>query len=1107
MNKTNLKISIITYNRNYSTRRPSSDKKDFYNVVALSAPDISQNNNKRDSSIASVLYLEEFSFNASVFDRMSDLNYSKIVVVIVGLDQDISNGVETIRYAGAQCVIEIVQAKRGYFFSDKCFQFFLKENKEKNYEVFLVFKNISWNTICANFAKKDLDISGGSTNKRHLLSPIQYKLSIFLYLIKGNFSSQTVRSSFHKKREEGDKKRMDYNSKELKKAKNELKNPKKSEENSVEIKNNTDNEELNKSKSSPENNQPLTSNIKNPFISQKREMHTSTKKNKIVKTTKIETSLPPSPLSLNLLDKKNKIGDYLNSIKELISETKNSEEGKRREIQLLIENSWISIIEKKLDDERYLINTHQNFLYNHINKARLTLDIMAENNFLIKKFPEVGNDLNKLEFLILTFTLSLSLYTWSSYNYIAIKLGKELLYLNYKLKYKKKKSNSNSIKGFETYRKELNLKSETEFYLKLGDFFLSIFQQFPHDIFIRKINLKSYFTGEAYTLDVNKDYLEDIKNNLIINPNTLPMICKPNEWSDSKFGGYLLNENKHEDIVTSSKEFAHKIVNKDSIYKTVNYLNSIKFEINSKLLDYLYSEEGSYILEKIIPENVLQRTITLKIAQIYRDSYFYLNTNTDWRGRIYTQSFYISYQGGDLSSAVLNFFEGSELTEEGKFYFYIYGANSHNENGLSKESFEKRLNWVKTNYNKIINLDKNLILSADNPFIFTAFCLNMRDIHNDPKTIIKTPVFLDATCSGIQHLAGLMKDLELGTHTNLIESSYQNKPEDIYSMLLKPINEAINNFGLENPEYIELSLVQLTRKEVKPSIMTKVYNVTIYGISQQLQSLLKTIFISKKDENSINEKLEEKPIDLIEKKLKESIKKEKTKFICLAKNNKTVLLTQKDIYKIAEIIHNQIFVCFPSLNYIYNYFIEVTKISSKLGIQLTWITPAGLEITQHYLKRKKKIISISLLGKTKKLVLRENDSKLDASKQSQAIIPNIIHSLDASHLMNLIKTASENNFNPIITIHDCFGTLPNQMGTLEHRVKKEFILLYSKSAFLTNFHNRFIQSLTDNHFEIINENEKSYIILSPSSRIEIPSEPRMGELDVENIINSKYIIS
>ena len=55
-------------------------------------------------------------------------------------------------------------------------------------------------------------------------------------------------------------------------------------------------------------------------------------------------------------------------------------------------------------------------------------------------------------------------------------------------------------------------------------------------------------------------------------------------------------------------------------------------------------------------------------------------------------------------------------------------------------------------------------------------------------------------------------------------------------MIISSINKAINKFGEENDEYDALSLVKLNRKIIKQSIMTKVYNVSVYGISQQLQN-------------------------------------------------------------------------------------------------------------------------------------------------------------------------------------------------------------------------------------------------------------------------------
>lgn len=81
-----------------------------------------------------------------------------------------------------------------------------------------------------------------------------------------------------------------------------------------------------------------------------------------------------------------------------------------------------------------------------------------------------------------------------------------------------------------------------------------------------------------------------------------------------------------------------------------------------------------------------------------------------------------------------------------------------------------------------------------------------------------------------------MRDLELGSKVNLIPQT--DIVGDIYSNIMEPLNKAINRFGLNNIEYASLSLVKFNRKIIKTSIMTKVYNVTNYGIAQQLKANL-----------------------------------------------------------------------------------------------------------------------------------------------------------------------------------------------------------------------------------------------------------------------------
>jgi DNA-directed RNA polymerase, mitochondrial len=142
------------------------------------------------------------------------------------------------------------------------------------------------------------------------------------------------------------------------------------------------------------------------------------------------------------------------------------------------------------------------------------------------------------------------------------------------------------------------------------------------------------------------------------------------------------------------------------------------------------------------------------------------------------------------------------------------------------------------------------------------------------------------------------------------------------------------------------------------------------------------------------------------------------------------------------------------------------------------------------------------------MVIRESIDEIDILKQVNAIIPNIIHSLDATHLINLINKSQDEGFSPIITVHDCFGTHPNKMDELAFMVKKEFVLLYSQDSFLETYHNRLIQSIKDNKYEVIfSVEENCNYVINNDTFIKLPNVPKLGELDLQKIVESKYMIS
>ena len=69
---------------------------------------------------------------------------------------------------------------------------------------------------------------------------------------------------------------------------------------------------------------------------------------------------------------------------------------------------------------------------------------------------------------------------------------------------------------------------------------------------------------------------------------------------------------------------------------------------------------------------------------------------------------------------------------------------------------------------------------------------------------------------------------------NITPQSEEDSVADIYSDLVTPINKAMNNLGKKDISFEHFTRLKFTRKILKVSIMTKVYNVTQYGICTAL---------------------------------------------------------------------------------------------------------------------------------------------------------------------------------------------------------------------------------------------------------------------------------
>ena len=831
---------------------------------------------------------------------------------------------------------------------------------------------------------------------------------------------------------------------------------------------------------------PNKTNQKLTGFIQKREYSTSISNINSENKTKIDNSY-----TNNLFNK------YLQEISELLNNNNYSPYEK----QLMLERNWIELVKKQYEDIEYIEKKHSHSLVSRLINIKSTLDILEQQGTLEYKFPIIHKLLNTKEILLLSYSVASNGVLFNlSYTNIASILGNKILFIIYAnniLKNKEYKifnleeytnSRFGEIFTYELFVKYLNFDNKN--FIELGAFFIDLLCRVPFEIFEKKFDNDYYsIKNDTAKLRFSERQLLDVKNNLIIEPNSLPMISPPIRWSDKKVGGYLNNQIMKNDIVSGSTFHGHKLENRENLYKAVNNMASIKFKYNNLLIDFL-ENDGKYLLEifkNSSKSELYQISTTLNIAKVYRDIPIYIPLQVDFRGRIYTKSFYSNYQGGDFNKALIEFYDGQKLTDSGLDYLYIYIANIHNENNISKTSNEERITWVKFNLSKMISLDKNFIMMAENPIIFASLCLIIKELDRNRDYEVKIPVFLDATCSGIQHLAALISDIDLALNVNLIPNDSKLGPSDIYEELRKPINEEIRRVGREELAFDSLKHVDLTRKNIKLPIMTKTYNVTVQGVVEQLiNAFSKDLNITKKN-----------------------FKKAKFKVPSIIEGQ-TVELNISDLNKIAHIIHNSIFKKYPGLSFIYKYFMDMSKLMATLNLSVSWFTPSGLTITQHYYKMKKTKLFNNFYNRRETLILNEVTKDLDKIKQRNASIPNIIHSLDASHLISVINKAYENGNKNVITVHDCFGTHPNDMSSLVEIIKLEFIKLYAKYDFINKFHERNLDVIKDNGFIINLDSElnQNYVTdIDNSLFLYVPNKPIPGKLNIYDVISSKYIVN
>lgn len=180
-----------------------------------------------------------------------------------------------------------------------------------------------------------------------------------------------------------------------------------------------------------------------------------------------------------------------------------------------------------------------------------------------------------------------------------------------------------------------------------------------------------------------------------------------------------------------------------------------------------------------------------------------------------------------------------------------------------------------------------------------------------------------------------------------------------------------------------------------------------------------------------------------------------------SKSEKTI--NSFDITTLINIIKKDIILHFSKINRLIQYLESIAGLCNKLNLPINWSLPSGLQIYQSYLSHKS--ISIKPFTYTKKKInLSVLTNDIDHDKQLRSLMPNLIHSLDATSMTQLYflfnkKYKEDGQF---YAVHDCFGTTMDKVDSLKRLLCLVYVELYSRDEYLYKFDENIIEYIKQN---------------------------------------------
>jgi DNA-directed RNA polymerase len=613
-----------------------------------------------------------------------------------------------------------------------------------------------------------------------------------------------------------------------------------------------------------------------------------------------------------------------------------------------------------------------------------------------------------------------------------------------------------------------------------------------------------------------------------MHPSFKPMVIPPRPWTDVNSGGYYSGALAAASslVRTYDRErlrMVRKAIKSGQMKPCLDALNAIQntaWAINkpvAEIVQWAWDEgkvlssfpQKDYLPRPVRPENyeslspAEQKGWRIKAAQVAERNrgidgervttiqdfavarqfaefdQFYIPHTMDFRGRVYALP-HFNQQRSDYVKAMLQFSEGKPLGESGAYWLAVHLANCGDFDKLSKKPFDERVAWVEANVETIKEVANDPRGTfehwsrADSPFCYLAACLDFAGYLREGDSYRShLAVALDGSNSGLQHYSAALRSDE-GKYVNLLPSE---APADIYQAVADLVAEAVAGEA-ERDDLAALVLRQgINRSLVKRAVMTFAYSSEQFGFKQQLMSDVMTPLNIK----VLQGQLEVNPYEV----------EGDGGFRAAGYLAKQIWLAVNTLVKQAGLGMKFFQKCATALAH------------EKKGV--TWVSPIGLPVFHRYLDFESKTVKLFLFDKAVPVaeackedivqgddvlkqvrlnVLTKPTGTVNKTKAKSAIAPNVIHSMDASHLLLTVLDAVDADIRSFNLIHDSFGTHAADTEKFFGIIRQAFVNMYQNYCPFEELQATTLESLED------------------GSRC--PDLPQKGTIDLMEVMNSDY---